>query len=90
MIFWKILGLILDLVWEPLGMFLGKVFVSLFCVGLETILGGILGGLWFPKGIFSECADRVNSLVATVLLRVGSKNGSRSKHQKGSRKNIAF
>ena len=71
-------------------MFLGKVFVSLFCVVLGTILGAILGGLWLPKDIFSECADRVNSLVATVLLRVGSKNGSRSKHQNGSRKNNAF
>ena len=71
-------------------MFSGTVFVSLFCVVLEIILGGILGSFWLPKGTFSECADRANSLVATVLLRVGSKNGSRSKHQNGSRKNNAF
>ena len=71
-------------------MFLGKVFVSLFCVVLEIILGAILGGLWLPKGTFSECADRANSLVAAVLLRVGSNNGSRKKQQNGNRKINAF
>ena len=64
--------------------------MSLFCVDLGIIFGAILEGFWLPKGTLSECADRTNSLVAAVLLRVGSKNGSRSTHQNGSQKKNAF